>query len=164
MVTSSYKLKLSVIPNIHIDGNDIGHIHEYKYLGVYIDVNLNWYYHVNYMANNISQRCGVLKRIRSHLTGETSKFLHNSLALPLFDYCDIGIVNSNCSHLNRLLNLDRRSHVVNMLRDRMWLDVKLHKLHTAVMIYKVKHDLAPPYMTKLLGNISEVNSYNARMN
>ncbi len=30
------------------------------------------------------------------------------------------------------------------------------------MVYKVKHYLAPPYMTKLLSNVSEENSYNTR--
>ncbi len=50
-----------------------------------------------------------------------------------------------------------------MLRDSMSLDVKQrHKLHTAVMVYKVKYYLAPPYMTKLLSNVSKVNSYNTR--
>ncbi len=40
MFGTSQRLRLSVIPNIQIDGNDIEHVHEYKYLGVYIDVNL----------------------------------------------------------------------------------------------------------------------------
>ncbi len=30
------------------------------------------------------------------------------------------------------------------------------------MVYKVKHYLSPPYMTKLLRNVSEVNNYNTR--
>ncbi len=63
---TSQRLRLSVIPNIQIDGNDIEHINEYKYLKVYIDVNLNWYDHVNHMVNNISQICGVVKRVRRH--------------------------------------------------------------------------------------------------
>ncbi len=125
-----------MIPNIQIKGLNIEHVNTYKYLGVYIDVNLDWDYHVNHMANNISQRLGVLKRVTRHLTGETSKMLYNSLALiPLFDYCDINIVNSNSVHLKRLhklqnrgariiLNLGHRSHLVDMLRDLMWLDVK----------------------------------------
>ncbi len=45
----------------------------------------------------------------------------------------------------------------------MCLDVKqLHELHTAVMVYKVNKYLASAYMTKLLSNGSEVNSYNTR--
>ncbi len=46
----------------------------------------------------------------------------------------------------------------------MWLDVKQrHKLHTAVMVYKVNNYLALSYMTRLLSNVSEVNSYNTRV-
>ncbi len=89
---------------------------------MFTDVNVDWYYHVNYMVNNISQRLGVLKRVRRHLTGETSQMLYNSLDLLLCDDCDFVIANSNSSHLNRLqklqnrgvriiLNLDHRSHV-----------------------------------------------------
>ncbi len=45
----------------------------------------------------------------------------------------------------------------------MWLDVEQqHQLHTAVMVYKVKPYLAPTYMTKLLSNVCDVNSYNTR--
>ncbi len=81
------------------------------------------------MANTISQRLDVFKKVRRHLTGETSKMLNNRLPLPLFDYCDIGIAKSN--RLQKLqnrgariiLNVNRRSHVVDMLRNHMWLDV-----------------------------------------
>ncbi len=46
-----------------------------------------------------------------------------------------------------------------MLRDILWLDVKQrHKLHTAVMVYKVNNYLVPLYMTGLLSNVSEVNT------
>ncbi len=69
-----------MIPNIQIEENDIEHVNKYKYLRV----NLYWNYNVNYMANPISQRLGVLKRVRRHLTNETSKMLYNSLVLPLF--------------------------------------------------------------------------------
>ncbi len=62
MIYFNTKQRLSVIPIIQIDGNHIEHVNEYKYLGVYIDVNLNWNSNVSYMANKISQRLGVLKK------------------------------------------------------------------------------------------------------
>ncbi len=117
-----------MIHNIQIDGNDIEHVNEYKYLGVYIDVNLDWNCHVKYNFT----RLGVLKRVRRQLTGETSKMLFHSLALPLLDYCDIIIANSNSFHLNTpqkqqnrgariILNLDHRSHVVCLHVERAYL-------------------------------------------
>ncbi len=98
-------------------------------------------------------RLDVLKRVRRHLPGETSKCY--TTQLYTFLITDIAIAYSNFSFLNRLqnrgarivLNLDCRSHVFDMLRVLKWLDIKQwHKLH----------------MMKLLSNVSEVNSYNTR--
>ncbi len=58
---------------IQIDGNNIENVNEYNYLGVYIDEGLDWNNHVHQMTNYISQRLGVVKRVRRYLTCETSK-------------------------------------------------------------------------------------------
>ncbi len=78
------RLGLGVFPNFLNDRNGTEHVNEYNYLGVYSDVSLNVNYHIKYMANKMPQRCGVLKRVRMHLTRETSQMPHNSLALFLF--------------------------------------------------------------------------------
>lgn len=123
------------------------------------------------MANKVSQRLGVLRRVRRHLTSDTCKMLYNSLVLPIFDYCDVVIANINASHLNRLQRLQERAakiilgHAVDDVNDCIlkWLNVKQrHDLHTVTLVYKMKHGLAPEYLDNLLENVSDISNYQTR--
>ena len=50
--------------------------------------------------------------------------------------------------------------MADMMRDLNWLNIKQrHDLHTAVLTYKIKNDLAPAYLSKLLTDVSDVNMY-----
>ena len=82
--------------------------------------------------------------------------LYNSLVLPLFDYCDVVIDNLNTSYLNRLQRLQEHAvkiilgHMAHSVHDSKikWFNVKeRHDLHTMTMVYKIKNNLAPDYVT-----------------
>ncbi len=120
-------------------------------------------------AGKISQRLGVLRRVRRHLTVDTTKMLYNSLLLPLFDYSDVVICNLNKTNLRRLqklqnggahiiLKADIRTHINDMISDLKWLTIEQrHKLHTSVMIHKVMTILAANYLCKYLTELSDRN-------
>ena len=63
-------------PNIHntadsfsltINGNTINRVHVVKYLGIFIDENLNWHEHISYLIKKISSLTGILYRINLFL-------------------------------------------------------------------------------------------------
>ena len=50
--------------SVQINGEDLERCDSYKYLGVYIDQNLTWKPHVDYISKEISKTCGSLSKLR----------------------------------------------------------------------------------------------------
>ncbi len=75
---------------------------------MWLDVNLDWHYHIDVMRSNISRRIGVLKRVRSYLTGDLTIKLHDAMVLPLFDYCDTIYGTTDYLALSKLQQLQNR--------------------------------------------------------
>ena len=80
----------------------------FKYLGVVMDVNLNWHSHIEAAARKISSTIGVLRRVKPYLTIDLSKMVYNAIVLPHFSYCDVIWGSSDPSCISRLQNLQKR--------------------------------------------------------
>ena len=74
----------------------------FKYLGVYMDINLNWHTHVEKLSKKISSKIGILRRVKPFLTIDLSKTMFNAIVLPLFTYCDIIWASSDETNISRL--------------------------------------------------------------
>ena len=61
----------------------------FKYLGVYMDINLNWHTQVKKISKKISSKIGILRRVKPFLTIDLSKTMFYTIVLPHFTYCDI---------------------------------------------------------------------------
>ncbi len=108
-LSSTQKRRHGVMyPYVTVNGQELERVNQYKYLRVFLDTCLDWNDHIGVTAGKISQRLGVLGRVRRHLTLDTAKMLYNSLVLPLFDYCDMVIGNLNKTNLRRLQKLQNR--------------------------------------------------------
>ncbi len=70
-------------------------VSEYKYIGIWIDKNMNWNHHIDKMFSKLSRRLGILCKLKFNLPKETFYMLYNSIFLPSFDYGDV--VYGNCS-------------------------------------------------------------------
>ncbi len=75
--------------SVTVNGQELARFNQYKYLGVFLDTCVDWNHHIGVTAGKISQQLGVLRRVRRHLTLDTTKMLNNSLVLPFVDYCDV---------------------------------------------------------------------------
>ena len=53
-----------------------------KYLGILIDSNLTWKYHISYITSKISKTIGVIARLRLFVPSSTLLTLYRSLILP----------------------------------------------------------------------------------
>ncbi len=82
------RLKSTKATDLFIGENPLEKVQNYKYLGMWLDVNLDWYYNIDVIRSKISRRIGVRKRVRSCRTEDITPKLHNAMVLPLFDYCD----------------------------------------------------------------------------
>ena len=146
----------------------------FKYLGVYMDINLNWHTHVEIFSKKISSKIGILRRVKPFLTIDLSKTMFNAIVLPHFTYCDIIWASSDETNISRLqklqntcarviLNENRRSHVQPMLNSLSWMPIiDLIKYHTLVAVYKCTHGLVPSYLHNTFMQISRIHSYSTR--
>ena len=128
----------------------------FKYLGISFDPNLSWEHHVNSVCTKISQRLGIISRIRNCLPQETAKMLVESVVIPLFDYGDI--ISSNCSShcLSRLQRLLNRQIIIKLpirtssseVRSKLnWLTLtERQNLHLCSMVFKCYNGLVPEYL------------------
>ena len=113
---------------------------------------MTWTNHIDRSCGKISQRLGILRRIRKCHTRETAILLYNAIVLPLLDYADLVWTTCKMSDLSRLARLQKRGARIILevgLRDFSsdylfnvlgWLP--LPKRHD--MVFKSRHNLTLP--------------------
>ena len=81
---------------VKINNENLDACDSYKYLGVFIDKNLNWKPHVDYICNKISKVCGALSKLRHCVGIDTLKTIYYALVNSYLRY---GIlIWGNASH------------------------------------------------------------------
>ncbi len=158
----------------YVNGEKLCRVKNCKYLGVWIDDNMNWTVNIEKTCNKISKRIGVIRRLRSCLDINTLNILYKSMILPVFDYCDI--VYSNCSsiNLNILEKLQNRAaraitgsppwHSATDLRNKLgWMKIKSRwLLHKCVFMYKCVNYFVPLYISSKFKYAKDVHQVNTR--
>ena len=79
-----------------------------KYLGILLDSNLNWKFHIEYVALKISRIIGVIARLRHFVPLCTLLNIYRSL---IFSYMSYGLAawgQAAKTHLQKLLVLQKR--------------------------------------------------------
>ena len=95
--------------NLNFGPSTLSNTSSTKFLGIYIDENLNFNSHVDAIANKISKTTGVLHRLNKFLPVGTLKMLYNSLILPHLQFgIEIWYSCSERNH-NRIFALQKRS-------------------------------------------------------
>ena len=72
-----------------IKEKDLERVNSYKYLSVIINETLSWTDHVDHIKTKVSQRLGVLQRIKHLLPRDTRELFVKVMVLPILDYADV---------------------------------------------------------------------------
>ena len=72
---------------LHLYNTILPIVSHVKSLVLYIDSNLTWRKHVDFICNNVSSLVGLFNRIRKFLNHESKILFYNSYILPCIDYC-----------------------------------------------------------------------------
>ena len=94
---------------IKINGKRIFPSESVKYLGVYIDKNLNWNVHVNYVCDKLKRCNGALCKLRHYVPQNTLLSLYYSLFDSHISYCPQIWAQTQNSNTNRILVLQKRA-------------------------------------------------------
>ncbi len=106
-------------------GVPLERVPQFKYLGLWLDENLTFDFHVNKVYNKVCQRLGAIRKVRNCLGQSLALTLYKSLVLPHYDYCDTIYMCADKETLHKLqlvqnvgcraiLLSGRRTHVSDM--------------------------------------------------
>ena len=71
---------------VEINGKQVEYKNAYKYQGVYIDKNLKFREHIDYVVKKLIILCGLIYRVRHLYPKNWSLLFYNSFAKPIFMY------------------------------------------------------------------------------
>ena len=152
---------------LKFNGKKLEQCESYKYLGVYIDENLNWKKHVNYLCEKLSKMCGIFLKLRHCCNRELLRVIYFALVDSHLQYCNIIWGNASEKILKPLVKLQEKviriiyfapqnnSDMVNIFKDLKLLNLEqLNKLAKAKFVYKYKNQKLPSSFDKFLTNNS----------
>ena len=167
LIGTRYRTQNSLQLNIYIDNDKIKSVNKQKLLGIYIDENLLWSDHIDYLCSNISSKISLLKQLSSYIPFEAQKMFYQGYILPLIDYGSITWGTTSKNNIERLLQLQKRAAriILNanydtassyMFEKLGWSTItERHNYNKAVLIYKALNNLTPTYISDLLTPMSQ---------
>ena len=100
---------------IILNGKTLESVHDTKFLGVFVQENMQWDVHTAHIGNKLSKITAVLSRLKHQLPTPVLKTIYNSLFMPfvLFGLSVWG--SSPLSHLDRVIKLQKKAlrHIAN---------------------------------------------------
>ena len=102
------KKKINQSIELQIEGNDVKQVESTKFLGIYIDSNLNWKQHIKHTTNKISKVCGILCRARHFLSSKILRNLYYTLVYPYLQYGNTIWANTYPSRLDAIRKIQKK--------------------------------------------------------
>lgn len=161
---------------LYMNNIEIEVVTEFKYLGCYLDNNLVFTTHFDYIYKKISKKLYFFSRVASTLSVETNITVYNTIIQPHFDYCASLLYSLGSNKLSVLQKLQNRGMRIIlkcnryvpigfMLASLQWLSVTDRLYYfSMIFIFKIKNKLLPPYFDQFIIYNNEVHNYDTRTN
>ena len=152
----------------------ISRVSSAKFLGIYIDENLNFHEHVGFLATKIAKTVGILNKVKYFLPKFVLHKLYNSLIEPYIRYgievwgnaagCYLDrVVKFQKSALRAIHNLPFDSHTSPYFKQSNILTVsKLFKFHVLLLTFKAVHFNRDPSLFNHAVTHSQVHTHFTR--
>ena len=108
MFGTRHKLSLIDGMHLHVDGRLLECVPFYKYLGTFVDSELNFVKQSNETIKSISYKFYFLGKVKNFLNTEILLKLYKSYIQPYFDYNDIFLETTTSKQYDKLVRLQRR--------------------------------------------------------
>lgn len=144
---------------IILDHKDINYVTHVKHLGIILDEELKFNYHVNELIKKISGKLAWLSRLRCIVPYNILELVYKTYILPLFDYaCSVwGCTNMNINSLQRLQNRAARiitgnfdiinTRGIDLVKALKWQTINNRvEYFLNVLMYNCIHGTAPAYL------------------
>ena len=131
-----------------------------KVLGIYVDDNLTWNNHFNFLSKKLSSYMWLLSKIRTYLSIDHRVLFYNAYIKPHLDYCSLIWSNTSNLNINKSTKLQRRSCKLILGQEYNGLIEALERLNMlsfdqsiflrkAKLMYKIQNNLAPACLNEM---------------
>jgi hypothetical protein len=170
---SKKKLLPCELPLLFIDKIQIKRVISANFLGIYVDENLSWKYHIDFLSNKVAKSIGILYKARGVLNKRSLIQLYFSFIHCHLNYANIAWCNANkCKlellyrqqkHVARLINFKNRfTHAKPLLFEMKILNIyQLNIFNILCFMYKCKTNSSPVSFHNLY-TLKHRNKYNLR--
>jgi hypothetical protein len=161
------------LPGLSINGIEIKRDIITKFLGVYIDENISWKYHIDTICTKVSKSIGILYKAREFLDKHNLKQLYFSFIHSYINYANIAWASTHKTKLGKLYRCQKHAARVINFKDKMTsakpllenmkaLTVyELNVFNVLSFVYKAKHKLCPPIFNDIY-TLKPINKYTLR--
>ncbi|CAB3999980.1 Hypothetical predicted protein [Paramuricea clavata] len=159
--------------SLEINAHNLERRDTFKYLGIKLNQNMSWSDQIDALSKKVSQRLGVLRRVKYLLPPHGRLAIYNSLILPLFDYADIVWGDKNNKVLmhnlqvlqnnaaRTILDYPKYFSGTEALAQLNWMPLsERRRQHRCIGIYKCINKYIK-YQFNLVQNV-EIHSHNTR--
>ena len=98
----SWLMMMMMMMMMMIKGHKVNQVKSLKYLGLYIDAELKWDVHVNYLCEKVGRMISFLRRLRHFINRIYLKLIYRNVILPLFR--NLGVILWKTYQLQKLQN------------------------------------------------------------
>jgi len=126
--------------SITINNQEIEQVKYTKFLGLYIDDEFTWKYHIDQVATKISKMTGIMAKARHYLSQKTLQTIYDTMVYPYLTYCNIVWTSTYPSRLKSLFMLQKK--IVRIMK-----------------FAKYKEKSRPLFLSLKILNIYESNTY-----
>ena len=145
-----------------------------KYLGILIDSNLTWKYHISHIVCKMSKSIGIIARLRHFVPTTTLINIYNSIILPYISYGIALWGQAADIHINRIFKLQKRalrliyfgdftSHAVPYFLSANTLPLRmLYFKSICILMHDISNNLLPTNILNLFNLSKESHEYNTR--
>lgn len=111
----SDNLILNTLDKPEIGETELQYTHDYKYLGVGMDMNLTFNEYLKNLMRNVSFRLGQFCKIRKYISKQTAVMLYKSMILSLLNYGSVFYSSANVSCLKKLQSMQNKAiRIINI--------------------------------------------------
>ena len=158
--------------SLNVRGSTIESSNCEKLLGIFIDSNFTFEYHINRICRKTRQKLHALSRISKYISGDKKSLLFKSFIISQFSYspivwmCHDRGLNNKTNNLHeqalRTVYQDKKSSFETLLKRDKSVSIHIKNLeYLATEIFKVKNDLCPEIMKEIF-IFHENPTYNLR--
>ena len=168
--TFKFKNDISVL----LDGRCLSRVNKTKFLGIIIDENLSFKYHVEAISNTISRNIGILNKLKYFVPKRILKCIYCSIISPFLSYGILAWGNTHTIYLKRLLKLQKRAvrnitlsdfrdHSAPLFKDLKFLRVTdIYLLNLGIFMYKHSMGILPKIFLSYFTKRHDYHNYMTR--